>query len=659
MSRSRSPGAAQLKGVWRMKYPLICFFLFSITLGVGASVLNRPHDAAAAQITAPCVPNVGSYRGMLPQPPLVDPAAFPNHEITLDVVQGPASAGGTARYCYVLAGSTSPFVDAPTIRVRQGETFTLHLVDRIPKSSGDAHMPMPSATAPDGCALLPFEGALPAADQAGYLGQKRVYATMPPMISNDTNVHTHGWDVSPDVDNVFKSLALSGGNCTYRFAVPLTQSAGTYWYHAHLHGLSFNQVGGGLGGTLIVLPAAAPSTPPLPESVLLIKNSTYPTVSQMNRVVLARQAFAQKHVVRVLKAHAAVSYDPFNPPEWPSGWPIPAGERNQCPSAGQFLTHWVVNGYPIEDPNQPNVTPAKISLAPGQRELLRIIDATSDNFVNVRMRDANGKYEPLDVVARDGHPVAPSGDPESLATVFTNVLLPPAGRVDVVVTGASAPQTLISDHMCAGILGPPAPVRRLITIQPGATAHAARAARALHIAQAGETAADKFYRESKSLIVRRRVLTFTQYMDQKNNMAWYVTDTTKPGAFTEKPFWLSPPQPGDHEYLPEIRVPQNSVEQWTLINATEEVHAFHIHQLTFVTDANPFEGPHLHVFQDTVALPAAAIDPSRSSGIYPYLIPTKTVVTIDFRHVPKGTFVYHCHMLFHEDHGMMGIIQVY
>ncbi|MGZ3520290.1 MAG: multicopper oxidase domain-containing protein [Vulcanimicrobiaceae bacterium] len=32
---------------------------------------------------------------------------------------------------------------------------------------------------------------------------------------------------------------------------------------------------------------------------------------------------------------------------------------------------------------------------------------------------------------------------------------------------------------------------------------------------------------------------------------------------------------------------------------------------------------------------------------------------IDFRHVHRGTFVFHCHMLFHEDHGMMGIIRVY
>ncbi|MHB1588884.1 MAG: multicopper oxidase domain-containing protein [Metallibacterium scheffleri] len=28
------------------------------------------------------------------------------------------------------------------------------------------------------------------------------------------------------------------------------------------------------------------------------------------------------------------------------------------------------------------------------------------------------------------------------------------------------------------------------------------------------------------------------------------------------------------------------------------------------------------------------------------------------RHVPKGAFVFHCHMLAHEDRGMMGMIRV-
>ncbi len=51
--------------------------------------------------------------------------------------------------------------------------------------------------------------------------------------------------------------------------------------------------------------------------------------------------------------------------------------------------------------------------------------------------------------------------------------------------------------------------------------------------------------------------------------------------------------------------------------------------------------------------------PIRHGGAQPTMVqPTKTEVEIDFRKVPRGTFVFHCHMLFHEDHGMMAIITV-
>jgi FtsP/CotA-like multicopper oxidase with cupredoxin domain len=44
---------------------------------------------------------------------------------------------------------------------------------------------------------------------------------------------------------------------------------------------------------------------------------------------------------------------------------------------------------------------------------------------------------------------------------------------------------------------------------------------------------------------------------------------------------------------------------------------------------------------------------------YPYLQPSFTQIKIDFTNIDKGTFVFHCHMLFHEDHGMMGVVHLY
>jgi FtsP/CotA-like multicopper oxidase with cupredoxin domain len=61
---------------------------------------------------------------------------------------------------------------------------------------------------------------------------------------------------------------------------------------------------------------------------------------------------------------------------------------------------------------------------------------------------------------------------------------------------------------------------------------------------------------------------------------------------------------------------------------------------------------------DTTFVPVGTLLPNRRDPDYPLVRPSRTKVLLDFRNVPRGTFVYHCHMLFHEDRGMMGIIRV-
>jgi FtsP/CotA-like multicopper oxidase with cupredoxin domain len=120
--------------------------------------------------------------------------------------------------------------------------------------------------------------------------------------------------------------------------------------------------------------------------------------------------------------------------------------------------------------------------------------------------------------------------------------------------------------------------------------------------------------------------------------------------------------------MPTIHVHKKQIEHWTLVNAATQIHAFHIHQLTFVTLNNPFEPEQTHVFEDTTPLMpgmpcimhGTTCVPRAPTSTQPatMVLPSKTEIEIDFRNVPSGTWVFHCHMLFHEDHGMMGIIQV-
>ena len=70
---------------------------------------------------------------------------------------------------------------------------------------------------------------------------------------NTTNLHTHGLHVDPTGrgDNVFIELT-SGESFDYEIRIPADHPAGTFWYHAHVHGGTSVQVGSGMAGALIV-----------------------------------------------------------------------------------------------------------------------------------------------------------------------------------------------------------------------------------------------------------------------------------------------------------------------------------------------------------------------------------------------------------------------
>ena len=69
-----------------------------------------------------------------------------------------------------------------------------------------------------------------------------------------TNLHTHGLHIvgDGDGDDVVREV-MGGGNCLdYTWDIAADHPGGTNWYHAHYHGISEKQVGGGAYGMLIV-----------------------------------------------------------------------------------------------------------------------------------------------------------------------------------------------------------------------------------------------------------------------------------------------------------------------------------------------------------------------------------------------------------------------
>ena len=111
------------------------------------------------------------------------------------------------------------------------------------------------------------------------------------------------------------------------------------------------------------------------------------------------------------------------------------------------------------------------------------------------------------------------------------------------------------------------------------------------------------------------------------------------------------PKPYDmNATTPNITVQQGDVEDWIIENRTQELHDFHIHQIHFMLldwFGLPVDEPFL---RDTVNVPFW----DGKSAVYPMV-----KLRMDFRDPNAvGTFLYHCHLLEHEDGGMMGTIRV-
>jgi FtsP/CotA-like multicopper oxidase with cupredoxin domain len=101
---------------------------------------------------------------------------------------------------------------------------------------------------------------------------------------------------------------------------------------------------------------------------------------------------------------------------------------------------------------------------------------------------------------------------------------------------------------------------------------------------------------------------------------------------------------------PDITARQGTVEDWIIENRARESHVFHIHQLHFQVVGRYGTNQGEPALRDT-------IDLSYWDGRSPRYPSVR--LRMDFR-APEivGTFLFHCHILEHEDAGMMGSVEV-
>jgi FtsP/CotA-like multicopper oxidase with cupredoxin domain len=99
---------------------------------------------------------------------------------------------------------------------------------------------------------------------------------------------------------------------------------------------------------------------------------------------------------------------------------------------------------------------------------------------------------------------------------------------------------------------------------------------------------------------------------------------------------------------PAIITTQGSVGDWTIENRALENHEFHMHQIHFLLMAQNGVSITDGQYLDMINIPYWS-----GKGTYP-----SVTVRMDFRGPDVGDFVYQCHILGHEDSGMMAIIRV-
>jgi FtsP/CotA-like multicopper oxidase with cupredoxin domain len=540
-----------------------------------------------------------------PGSPVLEPQDLRSHDGVLRVdlaMHDQRQPDGSTRYCYLTPDGTP----SPTLRVKPGDLlivhFTNNLIDfgsTLARASGTHGLTMP-ITWP---LCLPKKRSDPCTSGA--------------MTATSSNLHFHGMTVPPvcHQDDVLKtSIQSDDPPFEYRLRIPADAPPGLYWYHPHVHGFSKVQVLGGASGALIVegLERANAAVAGLPERVLVIRDQD----------LLNPNAPPSKSEPVVPKNLVDRDGDAANNG---TGFGRPAKDLS-------------VNFVPVPYPDYP---PARIAMKPAQRELWRVLNASAITYLNLALLFGHAR-QALGVVAIDGVPINLKDHLAASVVWVDHIGVPPGARVEFMVDGPplGVPGLLVTRTVDTGPGGENDPNRALASIIAAANG-SEPTARLPTNPEPPPPPPRPWVGDVAPVRVRR--LYFSEQLQNPNDpnspTTFYLTVDGK----TPKPF-----DPTSN--VPDIVVKQGDVEDWIIENRSNELHDFHIHQLHFQLvewSGIPVNEPFL---RDTVNVPYY----NGRMLQYP-----SVRLRLDFRD-PNivGTFVYHCHLLEHEDGGMMGRIKV-
>jgi FtsP/CotA-like multicopper oxidase with cupredoxin domain len=452
---------------------------------------------------------------------------------------------------------------------------------------------------------IPLTNDLPAAPggPSGIVSNDTNVCGAATMTVSSVNMHFHGLNVAPKChgDEVVHTLVNSGQTFTYRFQVPRNESPGLYWYHPHVHGIASPSVLGGASGVIVVegIEKIQPAVAGLPQ-----------------RVIVIRDLPGGGDPASVGRLHKLKKPDPGPQPSWDVS----------------------VNYVPIR---YPGYQPAIIKMTAGAREFWRVANASANTILDLQLV-YDGKPQIMQIAALDGVATgSQDGTAQGTLIPVDHILLPPAGRAEFIVTGPAATvqlPRLVTQAIDGGPDSDSNPARPLAQIQVTTSApHLPRIP-----PSSGPAHAQRFAGLETAKVTARRHLYFSEH----------IVGRKRPDVPTD--FFITvvgePERLFDPNNPPAIITTKGAVEDWTIENRTLEVHEFHMHQIHFLLvgmNGVPVRKSQRQ-FYDTIQVPYWT-----GTGSYP-----SVKLRMDFRGAVVGDFVYHCHILEHEDAGMMAIIRL-
>jgi len=541
---------------------------------------------------------------------------------------------GEVRFCYV----TSNGKQSPTLRVKPGDTVILNFKNEATvaprasrtvaangqlgaamstpggalRGSGAATSPALTTSAPAGVANGPTT-------EHGWMkmdGAAAAPCATGAMKATSTNLHFHGLTVPAEChqDDVMRTLIDTGSApYEYKFQIPADEPPGLYWYHPHIHGFTKAQVLGGASAALVVegIERAIPDVAGLPERIFVIRdqNLANPNAAPVDGAKLPPV---------VLDADGDV--------------------MNTGTGTGKPAEDLTINYVPVPYPDYP---PATITMKPGERQLWRVLNASAITYLSLQVL-FGAQAQAVEVVALDGVPIHPKEAGLNKFILLTHLGIPPGGRIEFVMHGPpeGTKAELVTRSVNTGAMGENDPNRAIANIVAKVDAAEPQSNLPKNPTPL-PASATTWLRDVQPVRVRK--LFFSEVpldpKDPNSPTTFFLTvDGETPKAFD--------PSSG----IPNIVTHQGDVEDWILENRSQELHAFHIHQVHFALMeffGLPVNEPFL---RDTVNVPYW----DGKSPVYP-----RVRLRMDFRDPNAvGTYPYHCHLLEHEDSGMMGMIRV-